>query len=418
MSVTRNLTLLTLCLLALAPPVGAASYFYGFESGSLEGWTPDATDQGQCPWHIVPSTKLRYAGQWSLEYYMDNFNDATKIWIERSYDVPAGRRYDVALAWKLATRDSPVSACPVIVYVYGEDPETHDDPIQVIGYSESGGWDYIWLSESYLRTGVLPGTSTIPGQGKIWVAIGMWGTFEVSYTWYVDNVTVEITESAPAVSIGEARQAADNTRVFLRAKAATAGWIDLKSPSNFIGRIYVQEPDRSAGIMVRHYRTFEGDPVRGDVLDVSGVMGTDQGERFIDGATVSWPGSSPSAVSLSPLYVSNCGVGGGPFGSYVPGVVGGTGLNNSGLLISSFGRVVSAGTGYFVIDDGSRRFPCGKSDVNGLAVSTADSLEGVTTPPEGSWVSVSGLVGVFWNGGSHYPIVRVRRQSDIRQLAP
>ena len=405
-------------LTLLASVCTAATYYYSFESGTLEGWTADATDQGQCPWHIIPSRKLFYAGLWSLEYYMVNTNDATKIWIERSYDVPAGRRYDVSLTWKLATKDSPVTACPVIVYVDNHDLETHDDTIQIIGYSQGGGTgDWVWLSESYLRTGVLPGTSSVPGQGKIWVAIGMWGTFEVSFTWYVDSVTVDITESAPAVSIGQARQAADGSRVFAQGKVAATGWSDLKSPSFFIRRIYVEEPNRSAGVMVKHYRTFLGDPVRGNVLDVSGVMATEDGQRVIENATLSWP-NSPSGTAVKPLYARNDSIGGAPFGSYVPGIAGCTGLNNSGLLMSTFGRVVSAGAGYFVIDDGSRGFACGKSATNGLAVSTADSLGTITMPPQGSYVSVTGLSGVFSSNTLYYPIIRLRSSSDVVQIGP
>lgn len=404
-------------LLMLVSPCCAATYSYSFESGTLEGWTVDATDQAPL-WHITPSTKLAYAGVWSLEYYMRNINDATKIWIERSYDLPAGHRYDVSLTWKLASKDYGTTACPVIAYVDGRDLETHDDGIQVIGYSNSGGsGQWVWLSESYLRTGVLPGASGGTGQGKIWVAIGMWGTFEVDFTWYVDSVTVDITESAPPVTVSQARQSADDTRVFLQAKNAATGWSDLKSSDTILKRICVEEPKRSAGVMVKHYRTFLGDVYRGYVLDVSGVMGTEDGERVIKNATVSWSGT-PTGLTVKPLYTGNDTIGGGQFGSYVPGIAGSTGLNNSGLLMSSFGHVIYKGSGYFVIDDGSRDFSCGKSAIKGLAVSTADSLLGVTMPPDDSYVSVTGLVGVFSSGGLYYPIIRLRTTSDITQFAP
>lgn len=419
MSGMRGSRLVIAVLLALlASPCAAALYSYGFESGTLEGWTADATDQGQCPWHITPSTKLRYAGTWSLEYYMNNFNDATKIWIERAYDVQAGRRYDVSLTWKLATKDAPVGACPIIAYVGSRDPETHDDEFQVIGYSiGDGSGNWTWLSESYLRTGVLPGAGSGTGQGKLWVAIGMWGTFEVSFTWYVDNVTVEITESAPPVSLGQARQAPDSSRVFAQAKVAATGWSDLRSPDNIIRRIYVEEPNRSAGLMVKHYRTFRGDPVRGDVLDVSGVMATEDGERVIKNATISWSGST-GGTPIKPLYANNRNIGGGPFGAYVPGVAGSIGLNNSGLLATSFGRVVDAGSGWFVIDDGSQDLPCGKSAVKGLAVSTADALGTISAPSIGSYVSVTGPVGVFSSNTFYYPIIRLRSSTDITPFAP
>lgn len=70
---------------ALVAPCSAVTYNYSFEDG-LQGWVVDGTDQAPV-WHIIPSNKLAYAGLWSLECYMVNINDATKIWIERSYDV-------------------------------------------------------------------------------------------------------------------------------------------------------------------------------------------------------------------------------------------------------------------------------------------------------------------------------------------
>lgn len=415
----HRLTALFGCLLALAAvsaPVWPTTYSYGFDDGTLQGWIVDGTDLAPI-WHITPSRTLPYSGLWSLEYYMVNVNDATKIWIERSYDVPIGHRYDVTLTWKLASQDSRVSACPVIVYADDHNPETHDDPIQVIAYSDSGGsGKYVWLSESYTRTGVLPGISG-GSMGKIWVAIGMWSTFEVSYTWYVDSVTVTINESAPPVSIAQARQLADDTPVFLQTKTVSAGWNDLRSPDTIIRKICVEEPEPSAGVMVKHYRNFEGDPVRRDVLNISGIMATEGGERLVKNATISWPQSSP-ANRVTPVCMVNRDIGGGPFGSYVPGVIGSAGVNNSGLLTSSSGRVVDSGTGYFVIDDGSRSLSNGKSPIRGLAVSTADSLGGVITPALGSYVSVTGISGSFQVGDVYYPIIRLRNAADVVVISP
>ena len=84
-------------------------------------------------------------------------------------------------------------------------------------------------------------------------------------------------------------------------------------------------------------------------------------------------------------------------------------------------RVRMAGTVAFLVSepaDGSRYFSCGKSAVNGLAVSTADSLIGITMPPDDSYVSVTGLSGVFSSGGLYYPIIRLRSSNDITQFAP
>ena len=97
-------------------------------------------------------------------------------------------------------------------------------------------------------------------------------------------------------------------------------------------------------------------------------------------------------------------VGGGdigipPLGQY--GVLGGTGLNNVGLLIRTWGRVTATGTGYAVIDDGSG------TPVR-LDTSTLASL-----PEVNDYISVIGISSLYRPGVDRLRLVLPRTDLDI-----
>lgn len=59
-----------------------------FERG-FDGWTANGTDLDNPPdqWSIEPPQDMASKGKTSLKFYLDNVNDAGKIWIERSFNV-------------------------------------------------------------------------------------------------------------------------------------------------------------------------------------------------------------------------------------------------------------------------------------------------------------------------------------------
>jgi hypothetical protein len=180
-----------LFLAALVSPSVGQSYFYSFET-SMEGWVADATDVPQSPqinWSITRSTVRAYHGFWSLAYYIDNYNDATKIWIEKSFTVTPGKTYDVAVSWRFATPDSShVNNWNLIAAVQTYNPEMREDFVTV-GSTYNGGYSgWRWINPTYKKR-VTVWNST----GKIWVGVGLWGTWEVARTYFVDAVNVAIT---------------------------------------------------------------------------------------------------------------------------------------------------------------------------------------------------------------------------------
>lgn len=169
-----------------------ASYFYSYE-GSLQTWSKDGTDLelagGEIEWHILPKTTRPYQGLYSLEYYLNNLNDAGKIWVEKAFNVPANRTYKVDVCYKFASNDwGDVNNFVLLTGASTSNPEVAAD-LTTQGSTNNGGvQNYVWLSKSYSFN------VTANSLGKIWIHVGVWGTWETPRTFYYDNVSIKITQ--------------------------------------------------------------------------------------------------------------------------------------------------------------------------------------------------------------------------------
>ena len=400
-----------LVLTVLAASCGAVTYYYGFEDGTLQGWTVDVLHHEGLEWHLTPSTYISHTGIWSLEYYMENYSDAMHLWIERSFPVPpTPEGYEVTLSWSLASHDyGDVNLWEVIASVSYSDPEVHWD-FTSIGDTWNGDvYGYVWLAKQYSHQLFLEQPMVMPSStDEIWVALGIWGTWETPRTYYVDDVYVHILPSNPQnVTIGQARSLPDGRAVRITSAYATSATSDLD------GRIYIEDPNRSCGIAVETYPTTPAIS-RNSAVTVVGVLATVDGERVV---SVSDASAGSEAKEIEPLFMLNGNAGGSDFGSYTGGVAGSQGLNNIGMLVRTCGKVVYLGSEYFVIDDGSRNAICGKCSVKGLAVSTTGLVDGGTIPmpPDPSYVTVTGISSVFYDNASdlYYPMIRPRDEDDV-----
>jgi hypothetical protein len=141
-------------------------------------------------------------------------------------------------------------------------------------------------------------------------------------------------------------------------------------------------------------------------------------------ACVALAGTPPA-----PIYLSANALGGAALNQYTPGVAGGNGANNIGLLIRSYGKVTYVDTinQYFYIDDGSGRTDgTRRSDNNAVVVGVRVSYGGlatgvpaITPPLANTRVAVTGIISTCLvppTTGLVQPNVRVRSQSDILPL--
>ncbi|MBI2844514.1 MAG: Ig-like domain-containing protein [Armatimonadetes bacterium] len=205
-------------------------------------------------------------------------------------------------------------------------------------------------------------------------------------------------------TLSAAKSLADGAQARLSGRVVTFG-----NPGTE-GAFYIEEQNRSSGIRVEGSRL----PSEGDMVAMSGLMATREGERALVGADVNVLSSSnpiPPAVAMANILL-----GGGASGSYVPGITGSYGLNNIGLLIRAWGRVTQIGLDYLYIDDGS-----------GLRDGTfTDAEENIgarvacdpTGYDRGDFLVITGISSCFEtpSGGIARRIL-TRRTEDITRLA-
>ncbi len=199
-------------------------------------------------------------------------------------------------------------------------------------------------------------------------------------------------------TLATAKLLGNQTYVSAGGMIATTDYPDLDSLC-----FYVEAADRSSGIRVSLPPGSVPGLARGSVVNVIGTMGSlPSGERDIEGPMVIIVGSP---TTLKPLGMNNGWVGGGnlgvpPLGE--PGVTGGVGLNNVGLLISTWGRVSYDSTGLMMyVDDGSG-YPV-IVDYGGITV----------LPPAGQYANVVGISTLYESGTSALRMIWPRNYSDI-----
>ena len=174
--------------------------------------------------------------------------------------------------------------------------------------------------------------------------------------------------------------------------------------------LYVQEEDRSSGILVK--KANHG-LHRGDKVSLLGYLRiTEDLERYIELCAICPAGTG----SAEPLGMNCLSVGGGdlwpnqfPTGGGQHGVTGSRGVNNMGLLIRTWGKVVDIEQvttpdvpTWFKINDGS------------TATVKALVPTGVSVPALNSYVVVTGASSCYKDGDDLRALLRVRDQADIQ----
>lgn len=206
--------------------------------------------------------------------------------------------------------------------------------------------------------------------------------------------------AAPGVSrIGQAWQMANSVEpLSLRNKTVTA---------KFSGAFYLEEADRSAAVRV----VSNASVTQGRSVSVAGVLGISGGQRALIGDVVIDNG--PSASNPTPVALSQKYLGGAAYNALTPGVTGGTGLYNIGMLVRCWGRVdyynvSNPADKYFYLDDGSG---LSRNGHKGVLVRC-----GAVTPPAGGTAVVTGIVSIEYDGAKWQPVLLIRDSSDIRPL--
>jgi hypothetical protein len=194
---------LLIVLFSLTCPPPTSSYaaqnsteFSSFES-DMDGWTVKATDlrigDGEIAWSISRSQDLARDGQTSLKLFMFNINDSGKIWIEKPFAVDPNRMYQVTVQYAFSTRDYGQGNLFTIITGALKKPAGGGNDLVPAMKDETGNGSetnvgYQWLDKTY-DFAVMTGP-----EGVLNIVIGVWGTYEAPRTYYVDSVSVTLTE--------------------------------------------------------------------------------------------------------------------------------------------------------------------------------------------------------------------------------
>ena len=185
----------------------------------------------------------------------------------------------------------------------------------------------------------------------------------------------------------------------------------------FSGNFYIQDPLKPFGLKVSTTETAL--PSIGQQVDVVGSMTGVPGAERAFSSTGSWIRvTDPGPITIVPAALNNKAVGGANLNAYTPGVVGGMGANNIGLLVRVCGKVTQIQPGqYFYVDDG-----CGLKD--GTQTVGIDNV-GVrikTSPPTGvetnKYVVVTGIVSPFSSSGLRRQILPLPQPAGVWVAGP
>jgi hypothetical protein len=152
-----------------------------FETG-MGAWQAD-TDGRARAWQIYRTADQAVDGKYGLGLYLDGSNDDGTIWIERKFTAPPNATVSVTASfWLYSATSGDVNAWPVVGYAGNHDPETTADIRSVVGVLNKKGWT------QYTFTRKVTADST----GTVWVAAGIWATWETTRTNYLDLIETSI----------------------------------------------------------------------------------------------------------------------------------------------------------------------------------------------------------------------------------
>ncbi|MBP6965696.1 MAG: hypothetical protein KBC96_14980 [Armatimonadetes bacterium] len=203
------------------------------------------------------------------------------------------------------------------------------------------------------------------------------------------EATVSVNLNNGEASIGSLRGTADGQFVRTAPAVVTAGTTDMGG-----AYFYVESADRSAGIRVASdVVVSEGTEVR-----VAGTLGTSNGER---------------QITASDVFIASTG-------NQLPGPLGNIerslmiGLDPTGLLVRTWGKVTQVGDGYLYIDDGS-----GLKDGTSTGAEENVGVRVICDPAgysSGDKVEVTGISSCFQTPSGIARRILIRKPEDVRKL--
>lgn len=277
----------------------------------------------------------------------------------------------------------------------------------------------------WVFTNVARGASRYVGDGldqahTVQKPIKLFDTSFLGSAPFVNTMTIVAAAEGCSCGIQSASASANSTIIF-------PGWGNPKAQPDgayvtlsggivtmtFLDGFYIESSSRNYGIEIVKpgHGTAPGDAI----LSIAGIIRTNSnGERYIDALSV-----TPNGRGLvGALGLRNRDVGGDDWcwnssnGVGQCGLFGATGMNNIGMLITTWGRTTETGRDWFYIDDGSNvKDGTGNTGIYVRA-------PGLGIPAKGSYVSVTGISSCENYAGKTVSMLMPRWQNDIVVIEP
>lgn len=167
-------------------------YFYSFETG-MQGWKKDGTDLLNPPinWSVNQSSLMAYNGSYSIQLLLENLNDAGKIWMQRNFTVKPNTEYQVTVSYYFGSADyGDINLFTLITGASTRNPQNADDLIYQgdTGHHQNTT-NLVWMKKNFTFNVQTRSDATI------YVYIGVWGTWETTRIYFVDDVSINIKEN-------------------------------------------------------------------------------------------------------------------------------------------------------------------------------------------------------------------------------
>lgn len=179
------------CSETFTGPAANPYFVFSFE-GSMEGWTKNGVDLDSPPvrWEISLSPDMARDGSSSVRFFVNNINDKSKIYIERTFAVDTSATYRVGVQYYLATSDWGQANLWTLITGATSHPAASAADLTFQGSTGNGrGSDVgpVWVYQAY-EFDVKSSNA-----GKICVQVGVWGNSEFGRSYYLDAVHVSFT---------------------------------------------------------------------------------------------------------------------------------------------------------------------------------------------------------------------------------
>lgn len=360
---------------------GLNSYAYDLNTAGVVvgmSWLSDDATARACLWRNLAATDLGSLGGTKSEARAINDMGQIAGYSDTASGVPHACLTTMNAQWQVASRTDLGALSAGYSYAYDI-----NNLGQVVGTS---GRAFLW------QNGQMTDLNSLIPSGSGWMLASANGINEsgqiVGWGFSADGKPRAYLLSPVQSSIPNAKSASDGSRVELPLSTITAV---------FNGYFYVEQEDRASGIRIAGSGFLVGQKVAASGL----IQTTADGERYVQADTITPNGTG----SISPVAMSNKSLGGASVTGQ-QGVVGGVGLNNIGLLITTTGRVTSVGSGYFYIDDGS-------AVTDGLGQGVRVIAAGLTLPTVGQRAIVTGISSCVRTSAINR-LILARTQADIR----